>query len=211
MIYISYYKLQQQLTPQSFNALLQTLPVFLQDKILNFRNWQDRERSLAGNILLMMGLQALGLTTVSLDNINYTKYQKPYLDNEVSFNISHSGGYIICAVSITNEVGIDVEEIRDVPMEDFTNLFAKVEWDKVIESENKLHAFYSLWTKKEAFLKVIGCGLSQPLNEVVIEKNTITWQGNQWWLNEIILDTRHICYLCTDNYSPLIKLQEIYF
>lgn len=209
MIHLSYYRLLKRLDPPVFNELLQMLPDLLQKRILKFRNWQDAERSLAGNILLIKALEKLGRTGYDLQQLKYTEFQKPYLDDTISFNISHSGEYIICAISETELVGSDVEEITNVPMDDFANLFAPVEWNEVINSTDRHRAFFTLWTKKEAFLKVIGCGLNQPLNEVVIQHNTINWEGKDWYLHELQLDPQHIAYACSDNPSPVIQMEEI--
>ncbi len=209
MIKLFFYKITNRLETAVFNNLLQQLPIALQHKILKYRNWQDAERSLAGNILLLKGLEFIGRKEYTLDDLKYTEFQKPYFDEAISFNITHSGEYVICALSETNKVGVDVEAIKDIPMEDFTNLFANKEWKELINATNKLHAFYTLWTKKEAFLKAVGCGLSQPLNEVVIEKNSITWENQQWFLHEIVLDLHHIAYICSDTVAPQIQLVEI--
>ena len=211
MIKLFYYKINNRLETAVFNKLLKQLPITLQTKILKYHNWQDGERSLAGNILLLKGLYSIGQKQYTLDDLKYTKFQKPYFDEAISFNITHSGEYVICALSETNRVGVDVEVIKDIPMEDFTNLFANQEWNDVINATNKLRAFYTLWTKKEAFLKAVGCGLSQPLNEVVIENDRITWENQPWFLHEIVLDQYHIAYICCDVVTPQIQLMEIYY
>jgi 4'-phosphopantetheinyl transferase len=210
MIKLFYYKITNRLEEEIFEHLLQQIPISLQQKILKYRNWQDAERSLAGNILLLKGLQSIGRVEYALDDLQYSGFQKPYFDDTISFNISHSGEYVICALSEANKVGVDVEAIKDIPIEDFTNLFANQEWEEVANATNKLKAFYTLWTKKEAFLKAVGCGLSQPLNEVVIENNRITWENQPWFLNEILLDQQHIAYICTDTANPQVQISEIY-
>ncbi len=211
MIKLFYYKITNRLETAVFNNLLQQLPVTLQHKILKYRNWQDAERSLAGNILLLKGLASIGRKEYTLDELKYTEFQKPYFDDAIHFNITHSGEYVICALSETHKVGIDIEAIKDIPMEDFTNLFAKQEWEQVINASNKLHAFYTLWTKKEAFLKAVGCGLSQPLNQVVIENNFIIWESQPWFLHEVKLDSNHLAYICANTAGPDITITEIHF
>jgi 4'-phosphopantetheinyl transferase len=210
MIQLLYYTINNRLPKERFDLLLQQLPIDLQQKIVKYRNWQDAERSLAGNILLLKALQLIGRNDYALDNLKYTEFQKPYFDETISFNISHSGEYVICAISETIQLGVDLEEIKEIPIEDFTNLFARQEWDEVIDGENKLQAFYTLWTKKEAFLKAVGCGLSQPLNEVVIENNRIDWENKTWFLQEIKLDADHIAYVCSDVKAPAVRMEEIY-
>lgn len=210
MIKLFYYKISKRLEAAIFQQLLQQLPIAHQNKILKYRHWQDAERSLAGIILLKKGLQSMGRKDYALDDLKYTEFQKPYLDDAISFNITHSGEYVICVLSETNKVGVDVEIIKDLPMEEFTNLFARQEWDAVINAEDKLQAFYTLWTKKEAFLKAVGCGLNQPLNEVVIENNCITWENQHWFLYEVKLDQLHIAFICTDVAAPQVEVMEVY-
>lgn len=210
MIYLYFYKQKNRLAKASFDQLLQSIPIHLRDKVLKFRNWQDAERSLAGNIMLMRGLQQIGRNEYTLQDLKYTRFQKPYFDESIHFNISHSGNYIICAISETNQIGVDVEEINEIPMDDFTNLFDDREWEEVINAENKFRAFYTLWTKKEAFLKLIGCGLNQPLNEVAILNNKLVWEDKELYLSEILLDSQHLAYLCTDTMSPDVQVQEIF-
>lgn len=209
MIYLSYYNFKSNLPNERFSDLLMELPVFMQNKINSFRNRKDAERSLMGNIILVRLLAYAGLTSYSLNQVRYTEYNKPFFDDSISYNISHSGDYVVCTLSKVHEVGIDVEEIREIPMDDFTGLFSRVEWDEVLSSESKLQAFYTLWTKKEAFLKAIGCGLNQPLNEVVIENNTIIWKNKQWFLHEITLDKNHLAWLCCSNSSPVFSIIDI--
>ncbi len=210
MIYLSFYKQENRLAKASFDQLLQSIPIHLQDKILKFRNWQDAERSLAGKIMLMRGLRHIGRNEYSLNDLKYSEFQKPFFDESIHFNISHSGNYIICAISEINQIGVDVEELNEIPMDDFTNLFDNREWEEVISAENKFRAFYTLWTKKEAFLKLIGCGLNQPLNEVAILNNRLIWENKELFLSEIALDSQHIAYLCTDVISPVVQVQEIH-
>jgi 4'-phosphopantetheinyl transferase len=210
MIQLLYYKISERLSKESFDLLLQQLPGALQQKIVKYRNWQDAERSLFGNILLMKALHLIDRKEYILEDLKYTEFNKPYFDETINFNISHSGDYIICAVSEINQLGVDVEETKNIPIEDFNGLFAVAEWYEVLNGENKLHAFYSLWTKKEAFLKAVGCGLSQPLNEVVIANNGIVWKNKQWFLHEVKLDQHHIAYICCDVNNPTIHIQEIH-
>lgn len=210
MVHIFFYKSSGRLPSQVFNLYLHQLPAFIQKKILAYKNWQDAERSLAGNILLKKGLRSLNIPGHSLATLKYTAYQKPYFQNDhLNFNISHSGQYTVCAISQTHRVGIDVEEINDIPLVDFTDFFYDEEWQAVLNSPDRLHAFYSLWTKKEAFLKVIGSGLNEPLNQVVIENNTIYWQGLNWLLQKVKLDDTHICHLCTNESLPSFEVTDI--
>ncbi|MEO6228645.1 MAG: 4'-phosphopantetheinyl transferase superfamily protein [Ferruginibacter sp.] len=192
-----------------FDSYMNQLPVSSQKKILLYKHWQDAERSLAGNILLKKGLEILGIKDYPLSAMKYTKFDKPYFDGNIHFNISHSGLYTICAISETHKVGIDVEQVNEIPLTDFNDFFYQEEWQNVLTANDRLKAFYTLWTKKEAFLKVIGSGLNVPLNQVVIKDDTIHWENADWLLQEINLEPAHICYLCTNPPLPAFSVKEM--
>ena len=110
------------------------------------------------------------------------EHGKPYLINSpLCFNLSHSNDYVIWAFALNNSVGIDIEyEKKNVDVLALAKrFFAKEEYTtlKNISSENQLSAFYRCWTRKEAFIKAIGKGLSYPLNKfaVTFEKKIYNW------------------------------------
>ena len=102
-----------------------------------------------------------------------TKFGKPYLDPAfgVQFNLSHSGELAILAAG-TNELGADIELIR--PLDDFesiaANFFSAREASELhcYPAPERLRAFYRCWTRKEAFVKAAGEGLSIPLTSFVV-------------------------------------------
>ncbi len=207
MTSLYYLKILNQLNPQTFDHFLQQLPQDRHYDILKYKKWEDQHRTLLGKILLIAALKTLGLTSYSLDNIKYTKFKKPYFDYLIDFNISHAGEYVVCAISKTSTVGIDVEEIKDIPLIEFQENFSKQEWLNICEDDDKLRAFYKQWTKKEAFLKAIGMGLNIPLNQISIYGDSIIWKSIKWNFYEINLDQNYVCHLSTNMHSQ-IQLQE---
>ena len=103
----------------------------------------------------------------------YGQYGKPVLTAEyrassLRFNASHSGEWAVYAFVQDHEVGIDVEHIK----EDFETegiaerFFSALEVEKLnaLAEEEKPAAFFRCWTRKEAYIKAIGSGLSHPLD-----------------------------------------------
>ncbi len=85
----------------------------------------------------------------------------------LSFNVSHTQGLALIAVAAGLEVGVDVERVRAQPnhLDMATRYFTPGESQRLnalppTESER---AFFHVWTRKEAFLKAIGLGLSHGL------------------------------------------------
>ncbi len=100
---------------------------------------------------------------------SYGDYGKPALDSRLSFNISHSHGVALLAITEDRQIGIDVEHIRaDFATEDIARRFfsrSEVESFNGLQKEEQVAAFFRCWTRKEAFIKATGKGLSQPLDK----------------------------------------------
>jgi 4'-phosphopantetheinyl transferase len=87
----------------------------------------------------------------------------------LQFNLSHTTGLVVCAVSLAGDVGIDAEDLtrRAADPSLASNYFAPEEvalLESVPEEERQLR-FLQLWTLKEAFIKAKGRGLSIPLKD----------------------------------------------
>jgi len=98
---------------------------------------------------------------------------KPALENlGLEFNLSHSGGCGLLAVTRGRRVGVDVEHVRaDFAGEDIARrFFAPAEVDALAASApgEYVAAFFRCWTRKEAYVKARGDGLSLPLDRFVV-------------------------------------------
>jgi 4'-phosphopantetheinyl transferase len=91
---------------------------------------------------------------------------------EIRFNMSDSHGLAIYAVARRREVGIDLERMRsDVPCEKMAKrFFAGAETSALLAlpADQRQEGFFNCWTRKEAYLKAIGRGLSFPLKNVIV-------------------------------------------
>jgi 4'-phosphopantetheinyl transferase len=102
-----------------------------------------------------------------------TKYGKPQLAPvhgaaNVEFNLSHSGIIALYAFTRGCAVGVDVELIREVPdVDDLAERFFSVTETALLRAlpvDRRSLAFLACWTRKEAFIKALGLGLSCPLD-----------------------------------------------
>jgi len=103
----------------------------------------------------------------------YGSYGKPALNGEhihtrLRFNMSHSHNLALLAVTENNQIGVDVEYMRaDFATADIAQRFfspAEVECFNALAEEERVAAFFRCWTRKEAFIKATGKGLSQSLD-----------------------------------------------
>jgi 4'-phosphopantetheinyl transferase len=108
---------------------------------------------------------------------SYNRYGKPALAGEFAagglrFNVSHSGGVGLFAFTLGRELGVDVESLR----EDFASreiaerFFSGREVSALctVPPEQQTRAFFNCWTRKEAYIKALGEGLSHPLNSFAV-------------------------------------------
>jgi 4'-phosphopantetheinyl transferase len=104
----------------------------------------------------------------------YTTYGKPLLAEHfgeagLRFNLSHSHGLALLAVTRGREIGVDLERIReDLDGEQLAERFFSPREVAVLRSlapELRREAFFHCWTRKEAYIKANGKGLSLPLDQ----------------------------------------------
>ena len=105
---------------------------------------------------------------------SYSDHGKPTLDppSDLVFNVSHSGGVALHAVTRGREIGVDIEKVR--PMADGEQIaerFFSAEEVEVflhVPPDQRDEAFFNCWTRKEAYIKAIGEGLSHPLDTFIV-------------------------------------------
>jgi 4'-phosphopantetheinyl transferase len=88
---------------------------------------------------------------------------------DIRFNLSHSEGIALYAFSKDHEVGVDIERIHDIPEMDLIAAQVFSEWEnrvfRKLSKNEKKQAFFECWTRKEAFIKAVGEGLSLSLDK----------------------------------------------
>ncbi len=100
----------------------------------------------------------------------YAEKGKPSVTSAqaIKFNLAHSHGHAAYAFSRNRELGIDIELIRpDFGGEDIARRFFSTHEVDCLETVPKGlagQAFFNCWTRKEAYIKAIGEGLSMPLD-----------------------------------------------
>ena len=146
-----------------------------QARAARFRFDKHRNPYIAGRGILRALLgRYLGISPQSVQFI-YGQCGKPALSDDLSalrFNISHSGSYALFAFTYAREVGIDLELIRERKclMDIARRFFAPGEVTalQALPEEEQLDAFHRCWTRKEAYLKAKGDGLSLALDQFTV-------------------------------------------
>lgn len=92
-------------------------------------------------------------------NYAYTKTGKPYLTElDAYISLSHSGELAVCAIS-ENEIGVDIQNIDQMDIKIAKRFFSNEENDYIYNSVDSNKAFFEIWVKKEARVKLTGEGI----------------------------------------------------
>lgn len=161
------------LSADSIEKLMESLPPSVRTKLDKISNLANRNRSALGEILSRFAIQKIKGVKASDQVVEIGSNGKPYLANrpEICYNISHSGEYIVCAVGDEN-LGIDVERIRDFDLRVAERYFSKPELDDLrsFKDDDRRNYFFLLWTIKESYLKALGRGLTKSLGSFTVSR-----------------------------------------
>lgn len=154
-------------------ALWQLLSRDERERAEKFRYAEHRQHYIVARASLRRLLaERLHLAPQAVEFVE-TEYGKPRLSPvhgsaDVEFNLSHSGTLALFAFTSGRAVGVDVELIREVPDADdlAERFFSPTETAslKALPLDRRSLAFLACWTRKEAFIKALGLGLSCPLD-----------------------------------------------
>jgi 4'-phosphopantetheinyl transferase len=138
-----------------------------------------RRRFLQAHSLLHTLLSAYTQAGPQRCELAYHATGKPYLrvpqlDPTLEFNMSHAGEMVVIALARGHAVGVDVELKR--PLDDLDGLIGasctarEAATLAVLAPNARLAFFYWLWTRKEAWLKLLGVGLGGDLTSVEVHE-----------------------------------------
>jgi 4'-phosphopantetheinyl transferase len=150
-------------------ALHELLSADERERAARFRFDRDRDRYIAGRGLLRRLLAAYTGREAADLSFRYGAYGKPELEGPgPHFNLSNSGPLALIALSATAEIGVDLELAQDdFSRERIAERFfspGEVRDLRALALEEQPAAFLRCWTRKEAFIKARGDGLSLALD-----------------------------------------------
>jgi 4'-phosphopantetheinyl transferase len=185
-----------------------------QQKAARFHFEKDRNHYSAARGLLRLILSSYLSEDPRNLRFTYNPYGKPALDsNLLQFNVSHSQGLALYAVARHHQVGIDLEYMRT----DFgwrqivEQYFSAQEFNALIQlpESQQCRAFFDGWTRKEAYIKAKGQGLSIPLNQFDVALSPAEPAAllrTQWDSDEAAQWTLHALHPA-ENYAGAIAIQ----
>ena len=188
-----------------FERGLSLVSVKRREKVLNFHNSIPARLSLGAGVLLRIAMEKCNVST-RMDEISYTEFGKPYLENsDFCFSLSHSGKYAVCAYS-DQKIGVDIQ-IMKKSMPKFTDKILSIKEKNYLMSKNEKERtalFFRLWARKESLIKWDGRGLRLPLNELsFIEQDSVvdkkTFDEIPLYFTDIKSpDQEYVCCVCSE-------------
>ena len=187
-------------------------------EVLGYGSKEVALRRLLGEALVRFALKKYWNLTSEDYRIDRGEKGKPFIVGveNVFFNISHSGDYVVCAVS-DREIGIDIEKRTKARMEVAGRFFhgEEVAQLKMLEEDKQDQLFFNYWSVKESFLKYIGTGLARPLNSFIVsfsgEGVSLFEGGNKLplYVHACPVDDGYACHVCCE-YGELTGIHEIF-
>jgi 4'-phosphopantetheinyl transferase len=193
---------EQQMEPSLFEGYLSLLSPDQQEVNARYIRWQNRHAHLFGRLLLVEALKMHGVETGIWNYVAYDACHRPYLTlQEYDFNISHSANLVVCAIGKNIRLGIDVEENREVNLDNFRHVMTPGQWNEINKAVYPLKEFYKYWTIKESVIKADGRGFFIPLDKLELKSNTMQYEDRLWFVQGLAFNSRYSAALATDQLS----------
>ena len=170
---------------ETVDRLYATLAVNERNRCARYRLPRDLDRFITAHGVLRDVLSRYLQTEPGRICFEYRTFGKPVLsrryDSRLRFNLSHSAGLALVAITSDSDVGVDLEYIG--ASLDYTELaetfFSAVEVRQLRGSPDHrcAEAFFGCWTKKEAYVKACGGGLTIPTKSFSVPLTTDPEQG----------------------------------
>lgn len=182
------------MSTDAFALLEGLLPEQFHGSFQRYIRWKDRQAGLFGKLLLRQLLIRNGFNPMLLKTYRVDSHGRPSIDILGDFNISHTEGKIIAALTDAPRIGIDVERIRDINPLEFTRVFTEEESALIGLNKKENITFFDVWTKKEAAMKADGRGFHLDASKINTLDRIVRIGENDWLTAPLEISTGHICH-----------------
>lgn len=160
-----------------YSKYLYLFPNNIQEYINSFFHRRDKVTAFTSMLLKYYYLPVILGISPKIIHIKTNNYGKPYLQGNpnIDFSISHSGEYVMLAVAFCKKIGIDIELIdKNIDLTMKSIIFSESECS-LIDSYND---FFVMWTKMEAYLKCLGGGFADKVENLGLNADLSQALGN---------------------------------
>ena len=167
----------RELTDEEYSKWYSLMSDKKKSRVDSFYFADDRKRTVAGEMLARKAVAQW--CNVRPEDIVFGVGEngKPYAEKlDIEFNISHSDDFVVCVMDDC-QVGVDIEKIRPVDLKTVRHFCNESEIEYIFghspeadefvvtDDADILHRFFELWTRKEAYCKYLGEGLTHLLDD----------------------------------------------
>ncbi|HET9588162.1 MAG TPA: 4'-phosphopantetheinyl transferase superfamily protein [Anaerolineales bacterium] len=194
------------------------------ERAARFHFPKDRDRYIAAHGFLRGVLSRYLLCTPDELTFSANDYGKPVLiGHKLEFNLSHSGDFALVALTRGYKIGVDLERVRQgiSSLVIARQYFSKSEIAELqgLPLDQREAAFFTCWTRKEAYIKAQGLGLSLPLEsfDVSLTPNQPTIlratrpdadEAARWTLRSLEIDPRYAAAVAVEGKDLEFKLLD---
>ena len=177
-------------------TLLEKVSDLQKEKAFKYKNEIDQVRSLASSYLI---------NKLSKELLLFNDMGKPFFENGPSFNVSHSGQYIVMAVS-NKDIGVDIEENKEKDMSSLIRIFNEAEAKMIKEHAD----FYYLWCAKESLIKCIGSSINRIKEIPALPFNGVKAFNGKHYFVKTFIENKHIISITRLSDEPFdIEIEKI--
>ena len=188
-IAVFYMQVTDKIDTNIFNYVLSLVSGKKRKKVQSFFGDIDRKMSLYADVIVRLML----CRKYNLRNEDIVfeegEFGKPFLKNlnDFHFNISHTRNGIAVAFA-DSPIGIDIEKIKQDDRLIAERFFVSDEFKYIYSSEQEQgKRFFEVWTKKEAYIKCLGKGLSMELNSFNVFDECNRLKYNEIYVDDYII------------------------
>jgi 4'-phosphopantetheinyl transferase len=188
------------------DAALALLTADERERVDRFHFERDRRLHLAARALLRRSLSRWGDVLPGEWRFERNAYGRPEIlapPSPLRFNVSHTRGLAMVAVTVARDVGVDVEALpASVPFDVVDRAFSRSERAAVraAPASEQADRFTELWSLKEAYVKARGLGLSLPLESFAFElappRLALGDESSAWHVQLLTPTAEHRAALC---------------
>lgn len=138
-------------------------------KIKKLKSDQDKKTALLSHLFARYRISEDLKLPFGKVQLLFNEYGKPYIEHDnYHFSISHSGDYV-AFVSHSFPIGVDIQKTEN-KISPAIRFFTPNEQNYISNDPSR---FFEIWTKKEAYIKMLGTGLSTPLSSFDVLKKPV--------------------------------------
>lgn len=187
-----------------YSQLLPLISQERQERIAKMAVNGDKIRSLFAELLIRYEVSEQLGADFNLLEFGKNEFGKPFIigKNGYDFSVSHSARAVAFA-GVSSRVGVDIERIRRRKSGFSKRFFAENEIKFIEESETPDEAFFEIWTKKEAYSKMLGKGLAAGFSSFDVTGNALDCK----FFTKITND--YAFSVCEEKISALPETEEL--